>query len=164
MTSATDAGRAMTMPAGAVLLLPLRRLPLHPVPLLDRQVLRLDPTGGVGRWAATVRASEEACLLLDADGRVVALSAPAADLLDLRPDAATGALLAEQLSFVDFSLAALPTPEASGDIPPLRALRSGGLARGLVRRRRTSGALTTYDVVGVALAGRTGALAFLVEV
>lgn len=126
--------------------------------------MRWPPTRGVGRWAATVRASEEACLLLDADGRLVALSAPAADLLDLRADAATGSLLAEQLSFVDFSLAALPTPEASEDLPPLRALRSGGLARGLVRRRRTSGALTTYDVVGVALAGRTGVLAFLVEV
>ena len=159
MTPATDAGRAMTTPTGATLLLPLRRLPLQPVP-----PVRWDATGGIGRWAATVRASEEACLLLDADGRVVALSGLAADLLDLHPDVATGAPLADQLSFVDFSLAALPTPEASADIPPLRALRSGGLARGLVRRRRISGALTTYDVVGVALAGRTGALAFLVEV
>ncbi len=150
---------AVTTTVGATLLLPLRRLPQQPA-----SPVRWEPPRGVGRWAATVRSSDEACLLLDADGRVVALSAPAADLLDLRPDAATGMLLAEQLSFVDFSLAALPTPEASGDIPPLRALRCGGLARGLVRRRRISGALTTYDVVGVALAGRTGALAFLVEV
>lgn len=150
---------ALTTTVGATLLLPLRRLPLHPAP-----PMRWDPTRGVERWAETVRASDEACLLLDAVGRVVALSEPAADLLDLRPETATGVSLAEQLSFVDFSLAALPTPEASGDIPPLRALRSGGLARGLVRRRRNSGALTTYDVVGVALTGRTGALAFLVEV
>ena len=159
MTSATDAGRAMTTSTGATLLLPLRRLPPHAAP-----PMRWDPTRGVGRWAATVRASDEACLLLDGAGRVVALSGPAAELLDLRPETATGVPLADQLSFVDFSLAALPTPEASADIPPLRALRSGGLARGLVRRRRASGALTTYDVVGVALAGRTGALAFLVEV
>lgn len=153
----------MTPPAGATLLMPLSLLRAPVAPPSPWRTLRMDTMAGAARWAGTVRASNECCLLLDAEGRVVALSPWAATLLDLHPGTATGALLSDLLSFVDFSLAALSTPETAVDTPPLRALRTGGLARGLVRRRRANGELTTYDVIAVALDGRAGALAFVVE-
>jgi hypothetical protein len=48
-------------------------------------------------------------------------------------------------------------------MPPLRALATGGLARGLLRLRSAAG-LVTYDVVAVPLAGQAGALAFFLAV
>jgi hypothetical protein len=48
-------------------------------------------------------------------------------------------------------------------MPPLRALATGGLARGLLRLRSAAG-LVTYDVVAVPLADQSGALAFFLAV
>ena len=153
----------------STLLMPLVPLPPHLAPdraepVSPSRSLSLDAAPGLARWSGALQAAPEACLMLDATGRVVALSPSAADLLDLQPDTALGALLSDLLAFVDFSLAALSSPDAAADSPPLRALRTGGMARGLLRRRRPDGSLATYDVVGVGLRDRAGVLAFVSEV
>lgn len=137
-----------------------------PVPRVVPRLLHLDdPTdAGLAAWAGRVRESAESCLLVDEDGRVVAMSRGCGGLLGADPARSAGSLLLDLLHLVDFSATALPLADPSHQVPPLRVLRSGGLARALVRVRRAEGVLSTYDVVAVSLAGRAGALAFFVEV
>ncbi|MCU1673575.1 MAG: hypothetical protein JWN77_1688 [Frankiales bacterium] len=146
---------------GSRLLLPLHRLadPAPAPPLL--RMLHLDQAGG--DWATAVRSSAECCLLLDRDARVSAASAAAATELGL--DArALGALFCDLISAVDFTSGAAPDREQERTLPPLRALATGGLARGLVRLRTVEDDLQTFDVVAVPLARQAGVLAFFVRV
>lgn len=157
-----------TVPAqqGARLLMSLRRLE-NPVdrPVVPR-LLNLEPPldAGLAAWAVQVRSASEACLLVDDQGRVAAMSIGCGLLLDAEPVRTVGSVLLDLIALVDFSAAAVPLHDPELQLPPLRALRSGGMARGLVRRRRSHGGLATYDVVGVPLAGGAGALAFLTEI
>lgn len=124
-----------------------------------------DPTdAGFALWAARVREAAESCLLVDEQGRVAAMSIGCGVMLNIDPVETVGALLLDLIVMVDFSATGLPLPDPELQAPPLRALKSGGLARGLVRIRRRTGTLTTYDVVGVPLAGGLGALGFLTAV
>jgi hypothetical protein len=167
----------MTEPDKAHLVMPLLRLapprPTAPVvrePVRESRavprLLHLDDAADVGlaAWAARVREAVEPCLLIDAQQRVVAMSASCGELLHRDADRTAGALLLDLLTPVDFSAAALALSDAELQVPPIRALRSGGLARGLVRLRNEGGTLSTYDVVGVPLGDGAGALAFLLEV
>ncbi len=90
------------------------------------------------------------------------MSAGCGRMLDLDPTATVGAPLLDVMVLVDFSATGVPITDAAPYAPPLRSLASGGMARGLVRLRRRD-RLRTYDVVGVPLAGGSGALAFLNE-
>lgn len=149
----------MTVP-GTSLLMPLRALtPTRPA---FPRTLRLDEParGGVSQWAGRVRDADEPCLLIDAEGRVAAASRPCGELLSVEPLRIIGALLADLLEMIDFSAAGVPLADPARHAPPLRALSTGGMARGLVRLRPTSGPPVTYDVVGIPLAGGSGALAF----
>ncbi|MGB8652541.1 MAG: hypothetical protein WCD35_17975 [Mycobacteriales bacterium] len=143
---------------GARLVLPLRQL----VP----RTLHLDqPVGtSLAGWVAAVRSTSEACLVLDANGRVAAMSHACGKVLDVDPVQAVGSLLVDLVLMVDFSVAGVPLTDPEHQCPPLRALRTGGMARALVRLRLGPGRLVTYDAVGVPLAGGAGALGFLVEV
>ncbi|SBT49545.1 hypothetical protein [Micromonospora auratinigra] len=98
------------------------------------------PTGqesdNVGQWAATVSRAAEPCLLIDGDTTVVAISAAGCELLCLgTPEDLVGLPLLEGgLRLVDFT--AKPselTEQDTEKIPPLLALHSGRLARGLLR-------------------------------
>ena len=165
---------AMTAKSGkpAQLVLPLLRLvpetderpadkPPRPVP----RRLDLDQRAeeGITAWISRVREALEAVLLVDHEGRLAAMSAGCGELLGLVPAKTVGALLLDLLTLVDFTEAAVPLPDPELQAPPLRVLRNGTMARGLVRIRRDLH-LSSYDVVGIPLAGGVGALAFLVEI
>lgn len=123
------------------------------------------------RWATAVIGATEPSLVLSADTRVVAASASCADLIALGdPDVARGQPLRSALGeLVDFtaSLAKLDNAEAD-KIPPLLAISSGRLARGLMRvRPPAGGTVRTVDAVATPLwDGSTlvGSLTFFSEV
>lgn len=140
----------------ASLLLPLLALPRAPG---DNQLV-----GSAAEWAKRITEAQETCLLLDERGRVVALSAGCALTLNIDAVSALGRPLRELVSLVDFSATGLPVEDPEVQLPPLKALRSQTMARGLVRLRLGPRVLTTYDVVGVPLAGGVGALGFFSEV
>lgn len=126
-----------------------------------------DPVAdALARWVAVASASPDACIVVDHSGRVAAVSANAAALLGEAPAAMVGRGLVDGvLELVDFSDEAGP-----GDrrIPPLLALTSDVLTRGLLRIRRSDGRRLTIDAVAAPLhagGGRVvGALAFLAVV
>ena len=140
------------------LVLPLRRLVPPPPPLA--RTLHLDPPAALDAWRARVRDADEACLLVDASGRVAAMSRSCSAALGFAPGATTGALLVDLVTMVDFTRAGLPVDDPEVQAPPLRSLASGRLTRGLVRLREGT-ATRTYDVVGVPLSGGVGALGFV---
>jgi PAS domain-containing protein len=93
-----------------------------------------DP-GTLRRWAAAVAAAAEPCLVIDAETRIVATSLACRELLGLADPALTaGRHLLDTLRLVDFTAAPNQLDVADADkIPPLLALTSGRLARGLMR-------------------------------
>lgn len=115
-------------------------------------------------WARQVRDAVEPALVVDADGRIAALSAGAGVLLGVDPRTCAGARLLDLVVMVDFTETGVPLLDPEMSAPPLRALRSGRMSRGLVRLRLPLGSMPTYDVVGVPLAHGAGALGFLTEV
>jgi PAS domain-containing protein len=100
-------------------------------------------------WYHVVAAAAEPCLLLDNDGLIGAVSAAFLRLFGFpAPEEVLGrGLLDDLVDFVDFSAgpARLDTADLQR-IPPLQALRSGGLARGLLRVR-VDGGVRTVDAV-----------------
>ncbi|MGK5737783.1 hypothetical protein [Micromonospora sp. URMC 103] len=89
-----------------------------------------------GRWSTTVSDAEEPCLLIDADTNVVAISSAGCELLCLgEPATVIGLpLLDGGLRLLDFTANRAELTEQEIDkIPPLLALSSGRLARGLLR-------------------------------
>jgi PAS domain-containing protein len=93
-------------------------------------------TGSVQRWAAVVATATEASLVLDASGAIVAASASCAKLIGLgdAADARGRRLRDAGLHLIDFTASPDELDSAEADkIPPLLAISSGGLARGLMR-------------------------------
>lgn len=89
----------------------------------------------VERWTSTVMAAAEPCLIITTEGAIAAVSPAGSDLLGLgKPIEAIGRQLIAEISLIDFTAnaGALEEPEAD-KIPPLLAVRSGRLARGLMR-------------------------------
>lgn len=106
----------------------------------------------VGRWSSTVSEADEPCLLIDAETRVVAISAAGCELLCLgAPQTVIGLpLLDGGLRLLDFTANRGELTEQEIDkIPPLLALSSGRLARGLLRvQAATEGAPdSTVDAI-----------------
>lgn len=108
----------------------------------------------VHRWSAATRGAVEPCLVIDEVGAIAAVSPSACNLLGLAsPDDVIGEFLqsGQLLALVDFTPA--PAALSEGDvekIPPLLALSSRRLARGLLRVR--SGAeVITLDAVATPL-------------
>jgi hypothetical protein len=88
------------------------------------------------RWAETVFAADEPCLVIDASMTIVAASATCCELLGLAdPRTAVGLpLLDAGLRLVDFTAARSELTDTEVDkIPPLLAVTSGRQARGLLR-------------------------------
>jgi hypothetical protein len=155
----------MSAGRGSQLILPLRRLPDVAAPLVAR-TLDLDAhgTGPISVWLPAVQASSEACLMLDEQGRVVAASASVGAVLGTTATRAVGSKFCDLVTAVDFTSDAAPEADPERSVPPLRAMATGSLARGLLRLRSASGVLTTYDVVAVPLSDQSGVLAFFLAV
>jgi hypothetical protein len=107
------------------------------------------PTGGllttVDRWADAADGANEACLVVDAQAVIAAVSRKACELLGFAapPDAIGQCLHAGVLPLVDFSPVPVVLPSTElGKIPPVQALMSKRLARGLIRVRCGTDALT----------------------
>jgi PAS domain-containing protein len=106
---------------------------------LPEAALDLDSrtvTDSFGRWAATVAAADEACLVIDSEYTIVSASVSCCALLGIgEPAHAAGLpLLDAGLRLVDFTAARTELTETEVEkIPPLLAVTSGRLARGLLR-------------------------------
>ncbi|MEV6366019.1 hypothetical protein FXF53_14165 [Micromonospora sp. WP24] len=93
------------------------------------------------RWSSTVTNADEPCLLIDADTNVMAISTATCQLLSLgEPEAVIGLpMLDGGLRLLDFTAnRGELTQQEIDKIPPLLALSSGRLARGLLRVQATT--------------------------
>ena len=125
------------------------------------------PDEPMGTWAAAVAVAEEPCLLLDSDAVVVAMSPACQELFGLSEPATGRKLLDGVLRLLDFTAdgATLNDNEVA-KIPPLLALSSGRLARGLIRVQCAEGACTLDAIAAPVGAGAppSGSLTFVSRV
>lgn len=100
------------------------------------QVQPVEATGNtLERWAGAVLHAAEPSMIIDSREVIVAASSACCELLSLGdPASATGRYLLDVVHLVDFTAAQseLTEPEIA-NIPPLLALSSCRLARGLLR-------------------------------
>ena len=89
----------------------------------------------VDRWTLTVSAAAEPCLVIDVSGTILAISASCCELFGLgKPVESIGKPLGAALRMIDFTAGAGELDETDVErIPPLLAIRSERLARGLLR-------------------------------
>lgn len=109
-------------------------------------------TDNFQRWSNAVASALEPCLLIDLHTNIEAVSVSCCELLGLgTPAKAVGRpLLKGELRLLDFTAARAELPEQETEkIPPLLALSSGRLARGLLRVRSTAagGSDATVDAI-----------------
>jgi len=105
------------------------------------------------RWAETVFAADEPCLVIDGSMTIVAASATCCELLGLAdPRTAVGLPLRDAgLRLVDFTAARSELTDTEVDkIPPLLAVTSGRQARGLLRVNHEN-ADATVDAIATPL-------------
>jgi PAS domain-containing protein len=109
-----------------------------------------------------VAEASEPCLVIDTDAVVVAISPACDDMLGLE-SSTIGRRLLDVLRLLDFSAAGVALDQGElSKIPPLLALASGRLARGLLRVECRDGACTLDAVSTPLLNGdhRAGSLTF----
>jgi len=109
----------------------------------------------IDRWLSTVTAAVEPCLIIDTATTIQAVSPSCSELLQLgKPiDAVGQPLLGGTLRLIDFTAGGgeLDEPEIER-IPPLLAIRSERLARGLMRMRIDGpGGNLTVDAIATPL-------------
>ena len=87
------------------------------------------------RWTATVAGAGEPCLIIDTSTAIMAVSASCCELLGFgKPAEVLGKPLGAVLRLIDFTAGAGELEESDADkIPPLLAVRTERLARGLLR-------------------------------
>jgi hypothetical protein len=109
-------------------------------------------SGSLELWGFVVSMAAEPCVVLDRGGLVVAASPGCRPLLGIEPAESVGLRLVDEvLSLLDFNAVSGELRGWEIDvIPPLLAIKSGGLARGLVRVAGGSGA-RTVDAVSTPL-------------
>lgn len=107
----------------------------------------------VDHWADAVDGATEPCIVIDAKAVVAAASPAACRLLGFADrSAAVGVCLHDGvLPLIDFAATASPLPDTElAKIPPVQALLSERLARGLLRVR-LGGDVVTIDAVATPL-------------
>lgn len=107
----------------------------------------------VDHWADAVDHATEPCIVIDAKAVVAAASPAACRLLGFaNTSAAVGTCLHDGvLPLIDFGATAHPLPDTElAKIPPVQALLSARLARGLLRVR-LGGDVVTIDAVATPL-------------
>ncbi len=120
----------------------------------------------IDRWAATVWQAVEPCLVIDVATTIVAVSPSCSELLGLgKPADAVGQPLlgGGALRLIDFTAGGgeLDEPEVE-KIPPLLAIRSERLARGLMRVQVDGGGShLTVDAIATPLTAGTQVVASL---
>ena len=124
--------------------------------------------GSLALWALTVSAANEPCLVLGRDGLVVAVSPGCGSLFAIDPAGAVDLhFVDEVVELLDFGTVPARLPEWEVEkIPPLLAVTSRGLTRGLLRVRGERGP-TTVDAISVPLregADVVGSLTFFAPV
>jgi PAS domain-containing protein len=138
------------------LLLRLRALPKGsiteglPGPIVDLEAPeRPAPAAStLARWSGVAAAAHDACLVLDAHGRVLSLSAMAGSLLGCGTEGVAGRPLLELLDLVDFHTGE-SAPDYAVRVAPLAVLQEGaGLVRSLLRVRHPDGTVRTLDAAG----------------
>lgn len=119
------------------------------------------------RWAEAVDGAGEPCLLIDSAATIVAVSNACRDLLGMDTAPVGRSILDGVLRLLDFSSTGCPLHDDEvGKIPPLLAVTSARLARGLIRVR-AGGRACTLDAVAAPLfdGERTaGSVSFFSEV
>ncbi len=118
-----------------------------------------DPTDDpLGHWVRAVAAAVEPCLVIDAAGMIVAMSPSCVELLSLAESPVGADLRSGPLRLVDFSADGGKLNDTEvGKVPPILAVSSGRLARGLIRVR-CGDATVTLDAIATPI-GLTGAVA-----
>lgn len=110
---------------------------------------------GIERWTSTVAMAPEPCLVIDAASTILAVSASCSELLGLgRAAESVGQpLLGGVLRLIDFTAGGGELAELEIEkIPPLLAIRSEHLARGLMRvQPATGGPHLTVDAIATPL-------------
>lgn len=120
---------------------------------LSPPLRRVADWNSVDRWTMAVDGATEPCLVIDSDAVIAAVSPSACALLGFsRPEAAVGKCLLEGvLPLLDFTSAGGALAEGEvRRIPPVQALSSGRLARGLMRTR-AHGDIVTMDALSTPL-------------
>lgn len=102
------------------------------------------------RWAATVAEAAEPSLVIDERAVIVAVSASFEELLGLTEPVVDRPLLHGVLQLLDFADGGALDAAEIAKTPPLLALSSGRLARGLVRVRCATGP-RTFDAIATPL-------------
>lgn len=129
-------------------------LPTAPRSARDDTGFGVDgPRNSVDRWADVVDGANEACLVIDSTGVIAAASVHACRLLGFgsQADALGQCLLDGVLPLLDFTSAAVPLPATEIDkVPPMQALTSERLARGLIRVR-AGNEVRTVDAISTPL-------------
>jgi PAS domain-containing protein len=110
-------------------------------------------SGSLEMWGFVVAMASEPCVVLDGEGVVVSASPGCRPLLGFEPADAVGLRLVDEvLRLLDFNAVSGELRGWEVDvIPPLLAIKSGGLARGLVRVSGPSGGTRTVDAVSTPL-------------
>ncbi len=120
----------------------------------SHQLLQQRGLSSVDHWSLAARDAPEPCLVIDASASVAAVSQAACDLLGFpAPEHVIGCFLhtGDLLALVDFTPASAALSEADLEkIPPVLALRTGRLARGLMRVR-SGDEVITMDAVATPL-------------
>jgi hypothetical protein len=135
------------------------------------QPLLADPQASLKRWSETVASADEPCLVLNRDTVIVAASATCAEMIGLDdPLTALGKPLREALvDLIDFNDSPDKLNNAEADkIPPLLAISSGLLSRGLIRVQcPRTGTTCTMDAIATPLRDGTeviGSLSFFSKI
>lgn len=155
--------------------MPHVELSLTDVPSAHRPTASTTAGDPLQRWSAAVADANEPCLVLDADAVIVAASASCAEMLGLGkpaggPAAAEGRKLREAVyPMVDFTAARAELDENETHmIPPLLAISSGRMARGLIRVAcPDTGYVSTLDAIATPLVNGpdiVGSLTFFARV
>ena len=134
-------------------------------PALGRARQPVDSS--LAKWAMAAADAEEHCLVIDHDALIIAISASFEALLGLTVSAIGRPMVGSVMQLLDFGDGFELTPAEVDKTPPLLALSSGRLARGLMRVRGAGEASRTLDAISTPLIEQgaiTGSLTFFGEV
>ena len=134
-------------------------------PALGRARQPVDSS--LAKWAMAAADAEEHCLVIDHDALIIAISASFEALLGLTVSAIGRPMVGSVMKLLDFGDGFELTPAEVDKTPPLLALSSGRLARGLMRVRGASDTSRTLDAISTPLIEQgaiTGSLTFFGEV
>lgn len=105
------------------------------------------PVDPLGHWVRAVSDAVEPCLVVDSDGVIVAMSPSCVEVMKLPASPVGSDLRSGPLRLIDFSSDGGKLSDTeTAKVPPLLAVSSGRLARGLVRVR-FGDAVATLDAI-----------------